>query len=172
MLLAASHSYRGTRLVCSALPMHRWCRCLLLVKFSLSMFLASCNHPCPALSLSPLMQLRCQLYSTTCQLLTSAGVGAARPLAPALLQAAAAELYGRKRQEGAADAGAGAVEGPARKKARKGKQAPAAVDDAAATGAEEGSAALGEWQLRGWRFTMPLRPVRVPLVFHTCSGEG
>ncbi len=46
-----------------------------------------------------------------------------RPLAPPLLAAASAELYGRS--QAAQQDGEGA-EGPARKKARKGKQAAAA----------------------------------------------
>ena len=84
-----------------------------------------------------LPQVRCQLFGSCRTLLETAGVGAVRPLAPSLLAAAAAELYGRK--QAAQQEGDGA-EGPARKKARKGKQAAAAADFAgeAAAGADRG----------------------------------
>ncbi|PSC71891.1 proline-glutamic acid-and leucine-rich 1 [Micractinium conductrix] len=74
--------------------------------------------------------VRCQLYGAAQQLVEAAGVGAVRPLAAPLLQAATAELYERKRQGG----GAAAEEGPARKK-RKGRSAAAALDADAAAGA-------------------------------------
>ena len=78
-------------------------------------------------------QARCQLYATARQLLVAAGVGAVRELSPALLQAAAAELYGRRQEGGGAADGS---EGPARKKARKGQAAAAGdlASEAAAGG--------------------------------------
>lgn len=87
--------------------------------------------------------MRCQLFGSTRTLLETAGVGAVRPLAPSLLAAACAELYGRK--QAAQQEGDGA-EGPARKKARKGKQAAVAPDFAgeAAAGVDGGVTIFGQ----------------------------
>ena len=76
-------------------------------------------HP-PALPPSSECRCAASCFATARQLMVAAGVGATRHLAPALLQAAAAELYGR--QAAATEAGDGG-EGPARKKARRGRQA-------------------------------------------------
>lgn len=81
-------------------------------------------------ALPPIFQVRCRLFGAARTLLEAAGVGAVRPLAPPLLAAATVELYGRKQAAQQEDG----LEGPARKKARKGKQAAAAdfAGDAAA----------------------------------------
>lgn len=83
-----------------------------------------------------LPQVRSQLYGATRQLLLVAGVGAVRPLATALLHAAAAELYGQKQKAGAA-----AEDGPVRKKAKRSRQAAAeaALDAEAAASESPGS---------------------------------
>lgn len=81
----------------------------------------TCHSACPLQI--PVLQVRCRLFGAARSLLETAGVGAVRPLAPPLLAAASAELYGRS--QAAQQDGEGA-EGPARKKARKGKQAAAA----------------------------------------------
>lgn len=80
----------------------------------------------------PLLQVRARLFSAARTLLDTAGVGAVRPLAPPLLAAATAELYGRKQ---AAQQNEDGAEGPARKKARKGKQATVDFAGEAAAGA-------------------------------------
>eukprot|EP00887_Chlorella_sp_A99_P002280 scaffold10.g2280.t1 len=73
--------------------------------------------------------VRCALYAACRQLLLAGGAGVVRPLAPAVLAAASAELYGARRQQ--QEGGRGGEAGgelpslplePARKKARKRKQ--------------------------------------------------
>lgn len=98
------------------------------------------RHHC--LSLPPLLQVRAQLFSAAHTLLETAGVGAVRPLAPPLLAAATAELYGRKQ---AAQQNEDGAEGPARKKARKGKQA--AVDFAGEAAAGVDGSERSAWRV-------------------------
>mgnify|MGYP001050627790 CR=1 FL=1 len=71
--------------------------------------------------MSPL-QVRLQLYAATRLLLEAAGVGIVRPLAPVVLHCARAEPYGAPADTaGSAGRQPEALQGPARKKARKSK---------------------------------------------------